>query len=145
MLWYLHCCSMDNPPVGDDYDPTYKVEEVKEYLEEQYNQLFIAAQQLSLDETLICAFRRIKFKVRIVTKAGCKVRGQTLCDHRCSHSNCSEGCNLHQENYLQHFGSTRKEEDSASCGAVGGPICWNIPNNLCQSVLHVCGFDEVVD
>jgi hypothetical protein len=25
MLWYLHCCSMDNIPVGDNYDPMYKV------------------------------------------------------------------------------------------------------------------------
>jgi Transposase IS4 len=69
MLRYLHCCSMDNVPVGDDYDPTYKVKEIKDYLEDRYNQLFIPGQQLSLDETLIRAFGRIKFKVRIVTKA----------------------------------------------------------------------------
>jgi hypothetical protein len=69
MLWYLHCCSMDNVPVGDNYDPTYKVKEIKDYLlEDCYNQLFIPGQQLSLDETLIRAFGRIKFKVRIVTK-----------------------------------------------------------------------------
>jgi hypothetical protein len=69
MLWYLHCCSMDNVPVGNDYDPTYKVKEMKEYLEDRYQQLFIPGQQLSLDKTLIRAFGRIKFKVRIVTKA----------------------------------------------------------------------------
>jgi hypothetical protein len=60
---------MDNVPVGDDYDPTYKVKEIKDYLEDRYNQLFIPGQQLSLDETSICAFGRIKFKVCIVTKA----------------------------------------------------------------------------
>jgi hypothetical protein len=63
MLRYLHCCSMDSVPVGDDYDPTYKVKEMKDYLEDCYNQLFIPGQQMSLDETLIRAFGRIKFKV----------------------------------------------------------------------------------
>jgi DNA polymerase III epsilon subunit-like protein len=69
ILWYLHCCSMDNQPVGNDYNPTYKVKEIQDYLEDRYNRLFIPGQQLSLDETLIWAFGRIKFKVRIVTKA----------------------------------------------------------------------------
>jgi hypothetical protein len=69
ILWYLHFCSMENQPVGDNYDPTYKVKEIKDYLEDQYNRLFIPGQQLSLDETLIWAFGRIKFKVRIVMKA----------------------------------------------------------------------------
>jgi hypothetical protein len=53
ILWYLHCCSMENQPVGDNYDPTYKVKEMKEYLEDQYNRLYIPGQQLSLDKTLI--------------------------------------------------------------------------------------------
>jgi hypothetical protein len=69
MLCYLHCCSMEPQPVGEDYDPAYKVSEMKDYLENQYNVLFIPGQQLSLDETLIRAFGRIKFKVHIVTKA----------------------------------------------------------------------------
>jgi Transposase IS4 len=38
-------------------------------LENRYLKLFVPGQQLSLDETLIRAFGRIKFKVRIVTKA----------------------------------------------------------------------------
>jgi hypothetical protein len=38
-------------------------------LETGYFQLFVPGQQLSLDETLIQAFGRIKFKVRIETKA----------------------------------------------------------------------------
>jgi hypothetical protein len=46
---------MDNVPVGDNYDPTYKVKEMKEYLKNRYQQLFIPGQQLSLDETLIHA------------------------------------------------------------------------------------------
>jgi hypothetical protein len=69
ILRYLHCCSIENQPTGDDYDPCYKVAEVRDYLEDRYNRLFIPGQQLSLDETLIRAFGRIKFKVRIVTKA----------------------------------------------------------------------------
>jgi hypothetical protein len=62
MLRYLHCCSMVNVPVGDNYDPTYKVNKIKDYLEDRYN---IPGQQLLLDETLIRAFGRIKFKVRL--------------------------------------------------------------------------------
>lgn len=69
ILRYLHCCSMEPPPTGDDYDPAYKIAEVRDYLEDRYSRLFIPGQQLSLDETLIRAFGRIKFKVRIVTKA----------------------------------------------------------------------------
>jgi NAD(P)H-flavin reductase len=42
---------------------------MKDYLENGYNVLFIPGQQLSLEETLIWAFGRIKFKVHIVTKA----------------------------------------------------------------------------
>jgi hypothetical protein len=38
-------------------------------LEARYIRLFVPGQQLSLDETLIRAFGKIKFKVRIVTKA----------------------------------------------------------------------------
>jgi hypothetical protein len=38
-------------------------------LENKYLKLFIPGQKLSLGETLIQAFGRIKFKVRIVTKA----------------------------------------------------------------------------
>jgi hypothetical protein len=38
-------------------------------LENRYLKLFVPGQQLSLDETLIQAFGRIKFKVRIETKA----------------------------------------------------------------------------
>ena len=60
---------MEPQPVGEDYDPAYKVAEMKNYLENRYNVLFIPGQQLSLDETLIRAFGRIEFKVRIVTKA----------------------------------------------------------------------------
>ena len=69
MLRYIHCCSVEHQPTGDDYDPTYKVAELKEYLEKRYSRLFLPSQQLSLDETLIRSFGRMKFKVRIVTKA----------------------------------------------------------------------------
>jgi DNA polymerase III epsilon subunit-like protein len=33
ILRYLHCCSMEPQPVGEDYDPAYKVSEMKDYLE----------------------------------------------------------------------------------------------------------------
>jgi hypothetical protein len=69
ILWYLHCCSVDNQPVGNNYNPTYKVKEIQDYLDDRYNQCFIPGQQLSLDETLIQTFGQIKFKVHIVTKA----------------------------------------------------------------------------
>jgi hypothetical protein len=42
---------------------------MENYLENRYNVLFIPGQQLSLDETLIWAYSRIKFKVHVVTKA----------------------------------------------------------------------------
>lgn len=70
ILRYLHCCPIQNQnPAAPDYDPTYKVAEIRDKLEERYRKLFVPGQQLSLDETLIRAFGRIKFKVRIVTKA----------------------------------------------------------------------------
>ena len=69
ILWYLHCCPANGQPTGEDYDPAYKVAELRDYLEERYTRLFVPGQQLSLDETLIQAFGRIKFKVRIITKA----------------------------------------------------------------------------
>lgn len=70
ILRYLHCCPVQNQDSSSaNYDPTYKIKEVKEYLERRYDRLFSPGQQLSLDETLIRAFGRIKFKVRIVTKA----------------------------------------------------------------------------
>ena len=70
ILRYLHCCPVENQDrTAADYDPSYKVAEVRDYLEDRYRRLFVPGQQLSLDETLIRAFGRIKFKVRIVTKA----------------------------------------------------------------------------
>lgn len=70
ILRYLHCCPVVNQdPSAENYDPSYKVAEVRDYLEDRYQRLFVPGQQLSLDETLIRAFGRIKFKVRIVTKA----------------------------------------------------------------------------
>jgi hypothetical protein len=70
ILRYLHCCPVTNQDhTANDYDPAYKISEVRDYLEARYIRLFVPGQQLSLDETLIRAFGRIKFKVRIVTKA----------------------------------------------------------------------------
>ena len=74
MMRYLHVCSLEENDSNankqtDDYDPAYKVKELITNLETRYKKLFIPGRQLSLDETLLRAFGRIKFKVRIVTKA----------------------------------------------------------------------------
>jgi hypothetical protein len=92
---------MENQLVEDNYDPTYKVKEMKEYLEDQYNRLYIPGQQLSLDKTLIWAFGRLIFKVRNVTS---KAWDQTLRDHRCGYSICPQSRNLHRQvNVLRNF------------------------------------------
>jgi DNA polymerase III epsilon subunit-like protein len=71
ILRFLHCCPIVPPQNNsdDDYDPSYKIQEVMDILEKNYNRLYIPGQALSLDETLLRAFGRIKFKVRIITKA----------------------------------------------------------------------------
>ena len=68
MLRYLHVCSLDQDNTRE-YDPTYKVEEMLQYLHGRFERLFVPGRQLSLDETLIRLFGRIKFKVRIISKA----------------------------------------------------------------------------
>ena len=52
-----------------DYDPVYKVKEILDYIIKRSNKLFNPGECLSLDETLIRSFGRIKFKVRIVSKS----------------------------------------------------------------------------
>jgi Transposase IS4 len=71
LCYLLHCCPIQNQNLAaPNYDPTYKVAEIRNQLEERYSRkLFVPGQQLSLDETFIRAFGRIKFKVRMVTKA----------------------------------------------------------------------------
>ena len=54
---------MDDQPTGEDYNPVYKVAELKDYLEKRYEWLFQPSQPLSLDETLIRSFGHMKFKV----------------------------------------------------------------------------------
>lgn len=68
LLRYLHVCSL-HQPLGEEYNPSYKVKELLEYLEGRFERLFTPGRQLSLDETLIRTFGRIKFKVRIISKA----------------------------------------------------------------------------
>jgi hypothetical protein len=51
------------------YSPLYKVQEMMDYLAQRYKLAFEAGPALSLDESLIRAFGRIKFKVRIITKS----------------------------------------------------------------------------
>lgn len=71
MMRYLHLCSLENQPQWNDpqYTPLYKVKEVLEYLEKRYETLYVPGQRLSLDESLIRAFGRIKFKIRIISKS----------------------------------------------------------------------------
>jgi hypothetical protein len=71
MLRYLHCCDPDEDGMNEDgeYDPSYKVMELKKELEKRWSAVFIPNQELSLDETLLRAFGRMKFKVRIISKA----------------------------------------------------------------------------
>jgi Transposase IS4 len=45
------------------------VAELRIYLHQRHERLFVPGQQLSLDETLLRAFGGIKFKVRIVSKS----------------------------------------------------------------------------
>ena len=61
-------CDLHGDP-RDTYDPTYKVSELLNYLEYRFERLFVPGRQLSLDETLIRSFGRIKFKVRIISKS----------------------------------------------------------------------------
>jgi DNA polymerase III epsilon subunit-like protein len=71
ILRYLHCCDPDETGGTEDgeYDPSYKVLEFKNELEKRWSAIFVPEQQLSLDETLLRAFGRMKFKVRIISKA----------------------------------------------------------------------------
>ena len=69
ILRYLHVYSLYEQrrqnESGSNYDLVYKVKEMMDYLEERYIKLFIPGHNLSLNETLIRAFDRIKFKARI--------------------------------------------------------------------------------
>jgi len=71
MLRYLHVCDMKMQPSvnSPSYSPMYKVQELMEYLKQWYKLAFEAGPALSLDESLVRAFGRIKFKVRIITKS----------------------------------------------------------------------------
>ena len=71
LLRYVHACDMHNQPDANSADctPIYKVKELMELLENRHNKAFVPFYVLSLDETLIKSFGRIKFKVRIATKA----------------------------------------------------------------------------
>ena len=68
MMRYLHVCALHGDPT-DEYNPTYKVSELLNYLEYRFEKLFVPGRQLSLDETLIQSFGRIKFKVQIISKS----------------------------------------------------------------------------
>lgn len=65
MMRLLHVASVDNQPQRNDvgYNPIYKVKEFMDYIEMRGNKLFVPGRTLSLDEKLIRAFGRMKFKV----------------------------------------------------------------------------------
>ena len=62
-------CSLQTPEGETEYDPAYKVAELRDYLQVRYERLFVPGRQLSLDETLVRTFGRVKFKVRIISKS----------------------------------------------------------------------------
>ena len=70
ILRYLNVCDMYRQPdiSKDDYDPMYKVQELKDMLEVRYNKAFVPRYALSLDKSSIRYFGYLKFKVRIITK-----------------------------------------------------------------------------
>jgi hypothetical protein len=71
ILRYLHVASLQEQPNKNDenYNPSYKVKELQDMLESRYTTLYTPGENLSLDESLIRAFGRMKFKVRIITKS----------------------------------------------------------------------------
>jgi hypothetical protein len=71
MLRYLHVCDLHHQPsiASPTYSPLYKVQEFMDYLTHRAKMAFEAGPSLSLDETLVRTFGRIKFKVRIISKA----------------------------------------------------------------------------
>eukprot|EP00007_Cunea_sp_BSH-02190019_P002906 CAMPEP_0174229214 /NCGR_PEP_ID=MMETSP0417-20130205/249_1 /TAXON_ID=242541 /ORGANISM="Mayorella sp, Strain BSH-02190019" /LENGTH=918 /DNA_ID=CAMNT_0015306737 /DNA_START=70 /DNA_END=2826 /DNA_ORIENTATION=- len=71
ILSALHVCDLDDQPERDseDFTPLYKVQEYFSVLFQQGRKLYAPGQQLSLDETLVRAFGRIGFKVRVISKA----------------------------------------------------------------------------
>ena len=56
LLRYLHVCSLQTPEGEAEYDPAYKVAELRDYLQVRYECLFVPGRQLSLDETLVRTF-----------------------------------------------------------------------------------------
>ena len=68
LLRYLHVCPLEQP-TDVPYDPIFKVKEFMDYLQIRFAKLFEPGLQLSLDETLIQTFGRIKFRARIISKA----------------------------------------------------------------------------
>ncbi len=71
ILRFLHCCPLTAgvEPQSQEYDPAYKIQEIKDILEKHFDRSYTPGAALSLDETLIRAFGRIKFKVRIISKS----------------------------------------------------------------------------
>ena len=66
----LHISSMNNAQGHEaGYSPMLKVGEFKEALELRFRSLYEPGRNLSVDETLLRAYGRIKFKVRVITKA----------------------------------------------------------------------------
>ena len=69
ILRYLHVCKLEEAPGNSPYNPMVKIQELMDKLMLRFGKMFVPGQALSLDETLVRAFGRIKFKVRIITKS----------------------------------------------------------------------------
>eukprot|EP01006_Ploeotia_vitrea_P057568 TRINITY_DN68190_c3_g3_i2.p1 TRINITY_DN68190_c3_g3~~TRINITY_DN68190_c3_g3_i2.p1 ORF type:complete len:622 (-),score=233.75 TRINITY_DN68190_c3_g3_i2:462-2219(-) len=71
ILRALHVCDLERQPQRGtpEYTPEYKIAEFFETLLARSRELFEPGRHLSLDESLVRAFGRISFKVRVVTKS----------------------------------------------------------------------------
>ena len=65
ILRTLHVCSLEKQPSqrSAKYNPLYKEKDLLDSLESRFSRLYNPGQKFSLDETLICVFGKIKFKV----------------------------------------------------------------------------------
>ena len=65
-----HISNMNNAQGHEaGYLPILKVGKFKEALELRFQTLYESVRNLSVDKTLLQSYRRIKFKVRVITKA----------------------------------------------------------------------------
>ena len=67
----LHLCGMNKQVSGyhPEYDPLFKIRDFRQDLDHRFNPLFVPGRLLRPNESLVCVFGRMEFKVRITKKA----------------------------------------------------------------------------